>query len=76
MQLMVDIKSKFLDSYDLTNMGRLTSFLNIRATWEETGVRLDHQLNAYVCGTGWDRCQKEPISSNTTGTQADDTGGY
>ena len=41
MQYMVEIKNRFLDRYDMTDMGRLTSFLNIRVTWEETGVRLD-----------------------------------
>ena len=30
----------------MTDMGRLTSFLNIRVTWEETGVRLDQQRYA------------------------------
>ena len=32
MQYMVEIKSRFLDRYDMTDMGRLTSFLNIRVT--------------------------------------------
>ena len=27
--------------YDMTDTGRLTSFLNIRVAWEETGARLD-----------------------------------
>ena len=31
MQYMVEIKNRFLDRYDMTDMGRLTSFLNIRA---------------------------------------------
>ena len=33
---MVEFMSRLLDIYDMTNMGRLTSFLHIRVTWEET----------------------------------------
>ena len=33
-QYIIEIKSR----YDMTDMGRLMSFLNIRVTWEETGV--------------------------------------
>ena len=46
MQYMIEIKNSFLDRYDMTDMGRLSSFLNILVTWEETGVRLDKQRYA------------------------------
>ena len=43
MQYMVEIKSRALYLYDMTNIVRLTSFLNIPVTWEETDVRLYQQ---------------------------------
>ena len=46
MQYMAVIKSRFQARYDIIIVGRLTSFLNIRVTWKETGLRLDQQQYA------------------------------
>ena len=69
MKHMVEIKSRYLDRYDMTDMGRLTSFLNIHVTWERSGVRLDQQRyaekvlrkHAGLVGTG---IKKKPLTSN------------
>ena len=78
---MVEIKSRFLDRYDMTNMGRLTSFMNIRVMWEETGVRLDQQRYAekVLCrhaGLVGTSIKKNPLPSNAIDILADDTGNY
>ena len=78
---MVEIKSRFLVRYDMTDMGRLTSFLNIRVTWEETGARLDQQRyaekvlrkHAGLVGTS---IKKNPLPSNAMDTLAEDTKNY
>ena len=46
MQYMVEMKSRFLERYDMSIMERLTSLLNIRVTWKEISVRLDQQRYA------------------------------
>ena len=80
MQYMVEIKSRYLQRYDMTDMERLTSFLNIRVTWEETGVRLDQQRYAEkvlrnhgeLVLTGI----KKTLPSNATYMLAKNTGDY
>ena len=66
MQCMIEIKSRVLDCCDVTDIERLTLFLNICVTWEETGVRL-----VLLRSTN-----KNPLPSNATDMLAEDTGNY
>ena len=81
MQYMVEIKCRFLDRYNMTDMGRLTTFLNIRITCEETGMRLDKQRYAekVLCkhaGLVRTGITKNPLPSNATNVLAEDTKYY
>ena len=69
MQYMVEIKSRILDRYDMTDMGRLTSFLIKQATICKKVLR----KHAGLVGTS---SKKNPLPSNAMDMLAEDTGNY